>query len=292
MAVSKTRSYDARVEDLLVTDFTVGGDAMDRAFFYQMTKDATKEDLDYLRDRVKKRVCEFERSLADGGFALPGHGEEKAAKRVDSWFGPWNRIAGEMEDAIERKGIDAGKFDEEDLSVLVEAYAKRPDLAPYLDMELKGFVANRCRDMDLDYFLVHENLRYPEGEKLFREDFPFLVTSQHDDLLKRAYSLGKERGLYVKVTGLETVPDRWDRYLHLGGVSFAEGAVVGVGFIGGSGPQNCYLDIDDGNRGFVRKFDSLDRNQRVAVLDRLFYRHLMKPMKEERMGARKPGLGV
>ena len=146
MAIKK--DYGAsRLEQDLIEELTVGGDRLDRVIFYRETKGMSDSELDALKERVRKRVMDFYTGLFERNE--PWHEPivvddmkvnlERTRRFVDkgleSWFRPWTRLAGRMDEELE-----SGPCSEERLSSVCESFSAMPEYAPFLQREMKGYV--------------------------------------------------------------------------------------------------------------------------------------------------------
>lgn len=189
MAVKENKGFRPSIEDLLVTEITVGGDALDRALLYEMTRDYTENGLRTLAGRVRERCNGFYAGVAghEGWSAEERARTEKMVdKDVRSWLRPWVRLAGRMEWDIERMimaGDDRRPY-EEILSEEMLKCSGLPEYAPFLEREMKGFAFNRCVDNDADYRKLDPSLRTPELEVRFVEEYPWLVESRHESIIR------------------------------------------------------------------------------------------------------------
>ena len=89
-------------------------------------------------------------------------------KQVKTWFSPWTRLVGRMEDTV-----DFSKFpDINGLIGLLEFFSILPECQPYLEKEFKGFAVNLCEDWGLNYLELPEKFRDPARERTFIKNHP------------------------------------------------------------------------------------------------------------------------
>ena len=275
---------------LLLNEVTVGGDVLDRATFWHLTQDFSIRDLENLRSDVERAAVRY----YDG---IPGNtGKEKertdrfVRKTVGSWFRPWTRLAGRIEDTIDRVRLDGkGPFDEESLAGICLAFSSREDYAPFLDREMKGFVLNRCTDLGLDYMKMPSGLRYPEGERVFLNDFPYLTESKDFDLLTAAYNMGLSCTMDLAeapsaANGYIGGEVRWTRFLPLEGLTVGGWKVAGMGQIDYKDCTNAFVVLGDNEKAVP--FYALPKEQRQAVLERVFVKERYQRGKAKTSGVK------
>lgn len=267
-----------QLERLLVDELTVGGDALDRAFFYRLSSGMSETQLASLRESVKEKAERFYENVQKEHVALGGNlngkewqrTENFIQKSLDSWFSPWTRLAGRMEEEIGLR-VD---LDEKSLSDILLGFSRLEEYRPYLDREFKGFVSNRCFDMGLDYFKMAPELRTLDLLKKWESDYPYLLESKEWDLLSMAYNAGTRRTVLLQekpelangFIGGETL---FNRYLPVRlGPTLQEGKVTAIGQIDYKDCTNVFVVLDGNAR--ARFFDGLPREQKKAVLERVF----------------------
>ena len=165
-----------QLKSMLVAEITVGPDALDRAYFYRLSQnfpDPVMNALQKIVSAESKGYYKNVRSMVGGDAA----GDNRFVdKQVASWFRPWTRLAGRMEDAIDISKFDivsTGRtFGINDLYALLESFSNLPEYQPYLQKEFKGFAANRCEDFGFNYFELPEKFRNAAGERTFIKNHP------------------------------------------------------------------------------------------------------------------------
>lgn len=267
-----------QLERLLVDELTVGGDTLDRAFFYQLSSGMSAEELASLRESVKERVEKFYLNVVKEHVALGGNFDGKEwrkteifiQKSLDSWFSPWTRLAGRMEEEI---GLQVD-LDEKRLSDILLSFIHLEEYKPYLDREFKGFVSNRCFDLGFDYSKMAPELRTPDLLKKWESDYPYLLESKEWDLLSMAYKAGSPGKMNLQekpaesngYIGGETC---WSRYLNVvNGPTLPDGKVTGLGQIDYKDCTNAFVVLDGNARAMF--FYGLPSEQKKAVLERVF----------------------
>lgn len=263
---------------LLLDELTVGGDALDRAFFYRLSSGISETQLASLRESVKEQAERFYENVQKEHVALGGNLDGKEwqktekfiQKSLDSWFSPWTRLAGRMEEEIGLR-VD---LDEKSLSDILLGFSRLEEYRPYLDREFKGFVSNRCFDLGFDYSKMAPELRTPDLLKKWESDYPYLLESKEWDLLSMAYKAGSPGKMNLQekpaesngYIGGETC---WSRYLNVvNGPTLPDGKVTGLGQIDYKDCTNAFVVFDGNARAMF--FEGLPREQKKAVLERVF----------------------
>ena len=291
MSVKKTSNQpvtnETRLENLLFAELTVGGDVLDRALFYSLSKGLDDEQLSALKERVRERVEGFYAGVRKEHIALGGNlqeGEpEKTSRFIDrslrSWFRPWTRLAGSIESTIDWNRYERGvEVNEKLLKSIFEAYSKEEAYKPYLEKEFKGFVSNKCFENGLDYLKMPERLRSPELDKKWRKEYPYFLESMEWDIMGMAYKMGTKRDMVLKEeeafeNGYIGGKVSWSSFLEIPngpvfGGGRAAGKVTGVGQIDYKDCTNCFV-VFNGNERAVNIYE-LSRVQRSSVLERVF----------------------
>lgn len=240
--------YDSLVNEI-VSDVTgvQRFPEMSRARFWRETKGLSDDLMMSLAARVGRSVGERD----PGDPRLNGRAADKALGR---WFRPWTRLAGRVEDALERAELDRGvPVDEGILAEVCSYFCSLPEYAPYLDGPFKGFVVNRCKDLSLDYLSLPEALRSPGLEDSFRRDFPYLSVSETENLLGSAYRMGRPAAMRLREPpgpANEFVGGDvgWSRYLPLKGVAVGGRPADGLGQIDYKDCTCVYVVIGDRER--------------------------------------------
>ena len=283
MAIRKPQNM-SEIERLLVDALTVGGEALDRAHFFALTKEMSDTDLASFRASVKDRVLRFYEGVQKEHVSLGGElkpGEWKKTERfvereLNHWFGPWNRLAGKIEYDIEAYMIRLGGelLDERSLSSILLGYSRLDEYKPYLEKEFKGFVSNKCLDYSLDYSKMAPELRTGDLMKKWESDYPYLLESKEWDLLSMAYNAGTRRTVLLQekpepsngYIGGET---RFTRYLPVVlGPTLPQGKVTAVGQIDYKDCTNAFVVLDGNARAMF--FEELPREQKKVVLERVY----------------------
>lgn len=185
--VEKQISFRPDIETLLVDDLTVGGDVLDRAFFYLATKDMNDAQLQQLRDNVRKKAVDFYSNM-DKKNDLPGHkdAEKFVDKQLHSWFRPWTHLAGKLEHQLDEIHMsDSGPVSLKVIEATARDAMADPAYANYINRELKGWIRNRCADYGLDYTKLPEDLQYEGAAETYRQMFPEYVKDTKIDTLTR-----------------------------------------------------------------------------------------------------------
>ena len=283
MAIRKKVSEGPKLDQellgrLLVDELTVGGDALDRAFFFRLSSGMSETQLASLRESVREQAERFYENVQKEHVSLGGNLDGKEwrkteifiQKSLDSWFSPWTRLAGRMEEEI---GLQVD-LDEKRLSDILFSFIHLEEYKPYLDREFKGFVSNRCFDLRFDYSKMAPELRTPELLNKWENDFPYLLESKEWELLSMAYKAGSpcKMNLQKKPSasngyiGGET---SWSRYLNLSyGPTLTEGKVTGLGQIDYKDCTNAFVVLDNGKKALF--FDGLTNMQKRSVLERVY----------------------
>ena len=299
MAIRKPQNM-SEIERLLVDEMTVGGEALDRALFFALTKEMSARDLASVRASVKERVLRFYEGVQKEHVSLGGEFKpadwRKTARFVERelhyWFSPWNRLAGKIEYDIQAHMTRLGGelLDERSLSSILLGYSRLEEYKPYLDREFKGFVSNRCLDYSLDYSKMAPELRTGDLLKKWESDYPYLLESKEWDVLSMAYKAGTRRTVLLQekpelsngFIGGETL---FNRYLPVVlGPTLPQGKVTAVGQIDYKDCTNAFVVLDDNAK--VLPFDSLSRQQKHAVLERVYdtVKYALKKPLERRTG--------
>ena len=133
MSVGESRRRK-QLKTLLVNELTVGGDVLDRALFYRLSSGFSDKALSALKNEVvseAKRYYAGVRAMAGGNAERDDRFVERAA---ESWFRPWTRLAGRMEDAIDFAKFDfasVGKsFSVDDFAAILDSFARIPEYQP------------------------------------------------------------------------------------------------------------------------------------------------------------------
>lgn len=268
MAIRKDNKRDGvkspsrQLEDLLVGELTVGGDVLDRGMFYRLTLGMSDEQLGKIRESVKdkaesyyRRIQEAELRLGPSNGGSPRVDLEREFRFIDkalhTWFRPWTRLAGRMDDALDNAMKDGFSIlDEKLLGKVLEPFLGMPEYQKYLSKEMAGYVYNRCTEWKLDYTQLPDRLKSQDMEDKFRQDFPFCVADMEWDLLSLAYSMGS-----ASVMDIEEKPGvsngyiggktRFDSYLGLvcGPIS-SHGKLTGIGQIDYKDCTNAFALVD------------------------------------------------
>lgn len=176
------------IETMMVNELTVGGDAVDRATVYAYTQGYSGEGIRQLGDHVMKRAGDFYEDLRKVQASTDD--DMRRTRRMcegmlKSWLGPWGRFAGRMEYEMDQAVMMKDKvFDETFLAESMDAFRKLPEAAQFPDEKFDGFVYNRCAEHFLDYSKLPERYRKEDLERSYREQYPHLVDSEHDHVLK------------------------------------------------------------------------------------------------------------
>lgn len=181
----KNGSFTPSVEDLLFTETTVGGDVLDRAFFYELTEGWSPEALEALKERVTARVQDFYRGVASvqgTGPAETARDVESAARHVGMWFTEGSRLGGMLDSALEGfvRERGAANVTPEELSSFVDGFRERPQFASHSE-RLVGWMYNRCREYGWDYTRVSDPYRTVDQVQLFIDGYPYLVEERRRD---------------------------------------------------------------------------------------------------------------
>lgn len=286
-----------QLERLLVDELTVGGDTLDRAFFYQLSSGMSETQLASLRESVKEKAERFYENVQKEHVALGGNLDGKEwqktekfiQKSLDSWFSPWTRLAGRMEEEI---GLQVD-LDEKRLSDILLSFIHLEEYKPYLDREFKGFVSNRCFDLGFDYSKMASELRTPDLLKKWESDYPYLLESKEWDLLSMAYKAGSPGKMNLQEKPAESNgyiggETSWSRYLNLSyGPTLTEGKVTGLGQIDYKDCTNTFVILDNGKKALF--FDGLTNMQKRSVLERVY--DTVKYVEKNSLG-RKKFLGI
>lgn len=181
----KNGSFTPSVEDLLFTETTVGGDVLDRAFFYELTEGWSPEALEALKERVTARVQDFYRGVASVQGTDPAETArdvESAARDVGMWFTEGSRLGGMLDSALEGfvRERGAANVTPEELSSFVDGFRERPEFSSHAD-RLVGWMYNRCREYGWDYTRVSDPYTTVDQVKFFIYGYPYLVEERRRD---------------------------------------------------------------------------------------------------------------
>lgn len=263
------------LEDLLVAQFTVGRDSVDRAAYYTLTSGFDGDALRSLEDRVRRGIDAF---YAGSGLS----GEELVKKRriseklAKSWFRPWTRLAGRVEAGLGELVASRGReLDEKDFGNLMARFMGLPEYGPYLESHFKGFVYNRCTELFLDYSKLPDSLRSPVLDAKFAEDFPFCIDGKESVFLDLAYNMGARRDMVLgeepsSRNGYIGGALTWDRFVPMFGPVVDGNRVLGLGFIDYKDCTNAYVVLNEYQKAVP--FDSLDGFSRRGIMERVFIR--------------------
>ena len=157
-----------QLKSMLVAEITVGPDALDRAYFYKLSQNFPESVMDALQKTVSAEAKGYYKNVR----AMVGGDAERDNKFVDkqvkTWFSPWTRLVGRMEDIV-----DFSKFpDINGLIGLLEFFSILPECQPYLEKELKDFAVNCCENWGLNYLELPEKFRDPARERTFIKNHP------------------------------------------------------------------------------------------------------------------------
>lgn len=174
---NNTRFED--IEKLLVEDLTVGGDALDRVFFYRMTSEMTPEEFSRLQESVREKVETFYAGVNENASEKTKQDTSRfIEKALNSWFRPWTRLAGEMESELDMIKMDPDRMlTPWDVETIARAHMDTPRFAPYKNKEMLGWIRNRCADNGLDYTLISKDLQYEGAADSFRKEYPEYLSS-------------------------------------------------------------------------------------------------------------------
>lgn len=184
----QTKAFLPEIESMMVDELTVGGDAVDRATVYAFTHDYTPERLQALRNRVLDRAMRFYEDLRK--VQLTTDRDMESTRRMcegmlKGWLSPWGRFAGRMEYEMDQAVMSGNlDYDIPFLARSMDAFRTLPEAAQFPVDKFDGFVFNRCAEHFLDYTKLPERYRRDDLEKSYREQFPWLVGSEHDRVLK------------------------------------------------------------------------------------------------------------
>lgn len=176
------------IERMMVDELTVGGDVVDRSLVYAYTKNLAAEGVESLGRRVLGRALEYYDEV--GKVQVMNDEERRRTRRMcegmlKGWLGPWGRFAGRMEHEMDQAVMMEGRtFDEPFLAESMDSFRKLPEAAQFPQDKFDGFVFNRCHEHWLDYTKLPERYRRDDLERSYREQFPWLVDSEHDRVLK------------------------------------------------------------------------------------------------------------
>ena len=174
---------------LMVDELTVGGDVVDRSTVYAYTKDYTREQLESLREDVNTVTMDFYKSLGSVSKVTDetlSRDQRWVERMLHSWLGPWGRFAGRMEYEMENDIRDNQRvIDEKYLTSVMDKYLNSPEAVPFSDRKFCGFAYNRCVEYGLDYTQLPERYLNEASVKAFRADYPYLVESEHETLLRQ-----------------------------------------------------------------------------------------------------------
>ena len=258
-------------ENLLVDELTVGGDALDRAFFYTLTENLDDKGLRDLKAHVRVRLADYyaEVNKAQGLEGLTDRDVRFIDKSVRSWFHPWTRIAGEMEVRLGDPGDDLVAYRDRLVNIARKALAD-PALEVYRDREIPGWTFNRCYEAGLDYTRLPADVKTPELEKKYAETHPYYVDSKEFDLLARAYGMGRETTERIPpgaVAGLDGF--RWSRAAEFSHPFLVDGKrATGLRFIDFEDCTNVY--VKTGPRE-VTPFYQFSEGARRNILEEVYY---------------------
>lgn len=171
-----------KLKSLLVKEFTVGGDVLDRATFYCLSQNFSEPVMNMLQKAVSAQAKNYYnevRSIIGGDAARDN---KFVDRQVKSWFRPWTRLAGRIEDTIILNSFEmvgTGRFfGTREFADMVESFSKLPEYQPYLDRELKGFVANICEEHGFDYMKMPVRFRDADREKTWKKNHPVKKSSR------------------------------------------------------------------------------------------------------------------
>lgn len=305
MAIKKDNKRDGakspsrQLEDLLVGELTVGGDVLDRGLFYRLTEGMSEEQLGKIRETVKvkaesfyRRIREAESRLEPSNVGVPRIDLDRELRFIDkalhTWFRPWTRLAGRMDEALDNAMKDGFSIlDEKLLGKVLEPFLGIPEYRKYLDKEMKGYVYNRCAEWNLDYTQLPDSLKSQDMEDKFRLDFPFCVADMEWDLLSLAYNMGtpcvmnieEKPGVSNGYIGGKT---KFDRYLGIvcGPIS-SHGKLTGIGQINYKDCTNAFVLVDFNQKAV--SFYELSPFLQRSVLESVWnsYRFADKKKQEE-----------
>lgn len=184
--------YDfLRLRLLLVQEIIKGGDVLDRATFYRLSQNFSEPIINSLQKSVSAMAKDhYSRVRSEisskGRFDIGGYAaldNKFVDRQVKSWFRPWTRLAGRMENEIDiarwdREEINCEPFYPGDLSAVLDSFSKLPEYQPYLDREFKDFVANICEKYGFDYLKMPERFRDADSEKTWKKNHPVKKSSR------------------------------------------------------------------------------------------------------------------
>lgn len=183
-----------QLKSMLVSEITVGPSVLDRGFFYRLSQNLSEPVMDVLRKTVSAESKQYYKNVR----SMVGGDAERDNKFVDSqvksWFRPWTRLDGRMEDAIDfaRWEIaiepDGVPFSVGDLSAILDSFSKLPEYQPYLEKEFKVFAAERCEGLRLNYLDLPEKFRDAACERAFIKNHPELVNGFDKKNIRRTKS--------------------------------------------------------------------------------------------------------
>ena len=289
-------AYKQRIdlENTLVSRMSHGSEWIDRSQFYRLTRDMSQQELEALLGRVKGRCLseiesaqkgrvEFATKERDAGRMSAEDFNDYVRSSLDKdqrqlegmihhYANPWTRLAGRMENAIERNEEACGHILNEQMLVsLVDYYSALEEYRPYLDREMKGFIFNKCVDGYLDYTILSPSLRTSELEESFIKDHPYLVKSLEPMFLEtiqhgRSSIMGVPPDLLPEYQKNGRIT--WSSYFSiLGGGDISDlGHASGIGFI----DDKAYVLFDFNKKAVP--FDAISQRGKQAVLESVFYR--------------------
>ena len=121
-----------QLKSMLVSEITVSSDVLDRGYFYKLSQNLSEPVMDVLRKIVSAESKQYYKNVRSmvGGDAERDN--KFVDKQVKSWFSPWTRLAGQMEESIDffnKSSTTAfGKvFDVNILSGILDIFSEEPD---------------------------------------------------------------------------------------------------------------------------------------------------------------------
>ena len=199
-------------------------------------------------------------------------GWENTEEFINRMFNPWNRLT----DKIHAKLARIRDVNEHVLTEICQQSSKDPEYAPFLEKEMKDFVAKYCVEFGLDYMEMPEDLRTKEMEKHFQNELPYLLKSEERNLLSAAYNIGFKTQMTLKEpesfdNGYIGGNITWDKYTplkHPSGPFLDDKRMTGIGQIDYKDCTNVYVIYGDNEK--ARLFDGLNQNKKTTVLEAIY----------------------
>lgn len=273
------RAPAAIAEDLLVNELTVGGDVLDRAYFWELTKVLNDRRMESLKERVRVRVADFYSGVNELEGRGPGLRDSDVSfidRSLDSWFSKWSLAAGRMDSLLGEPGDDLYAFRDRMVNIVRDAL-KDPNLKAYHKTEIPGWLYFRSGEASFNYMSLPDDVRSPEFEAKFKkEGLPFDAMDLESDLLSAAYTMGRAYQDVIQpgeCRGLEG--DVWSRAFDLDGNHQLDGKrIMGLRFIDFEDCTNVHVKFAeaDSQKEQLMYYDELPSTVKSSLMEEIFNR--------------------